>query len=228
MLKLGTALTMLVISSALVHCSQKSSPPPASPEPATTAPPPTTAPSESMAPASGTTGPSEPSASSPMPAASPETAAPAPSPLSDAQIVQIVVLANTAEVDQAKIAQRKAKNARVKKFAAMMVSDHNKAKQKATKLGVEPAESTLSTELTAESQSMLSALEGAAPADFDRKYIDSQVDAHKKVLSTVNERLLPAASDPKLKSLLEEIRTTVDAHLTEAEKIQGELASAAP
>lgn len=227
MLKIGNALTMLVLSSSLVHCSQKSSPPPATPEPATTAPPPPAAPSESMAPASGTTESSEPSAS-PAPMASPETASPAAMPLSDPQIVQIVVLSNGAEVDQAKIAQRKAKNARVKKFAAMMLSDHGKAKQKATKLGLEPAESPLSTELTSESQTMLTTLEGTAPADFDRKYIDSQVEVHKKVLSTVNERLLPAASDPKLKALLEEIRTTVDAHLTEAEKIQGELASAAP
>jgi putative membrane protein len=214
---------LVLLSTALLHCSKESTPPPASPEPAATVAPPEPAPTaESMSPASGTTTATvEPTT---PPAAEPT--APSAMPLSDPQIAEVLLLANSAEVEQGKVAQGKAKNARVKKFAAMMVADHGKGKEKLKKLDLKPAESPFSVELKGENESVLSTLKGTSAADFDTKYIDSQVEGHKKVLAAINEKLIPAAADPKLKDLLTEMQKTVDAHLTEAEAIQGELAAA--
>jgi putative membrane protein len=175
-----------------------------------------------MSPASGSTTP----AAEPTTPPAAEPAAPSATPLSDPQIVEVLDLANSAEIEQAKVAQSKSKNTRVKKFADMMVSHHGKAKEKTKKLDLKPAESPLAVQLKGESENMLSTLKSTPPADFDSKYIDAQVDAHKKVLSTINEQLIPAATDPELKKLLAEMQKTVDSHLTEAEKIQAELASA--
>ena len=53
------------------------------------------------------------------------TTTPVPAPrLSQSQIAMVTELANTAEIEQGKLAQAKAKSAAVKKFAAMMQKDH--------------------------------------------------------------------------------------------------------
>ncbi|MEO6576979.1 MAG: DUF4142 domain-containing protein, partial [Polyangiaceae bacterium] len=54
--------------------------------------------------------------------------------LNDNEIAAIVAAANTGEVEQAKLAQTRAKDARVKKFAAHMVSEHTEAGQKETQV----------------------------------------------------------------------------------------------
>lgn len=152
-------------------------------------------------------------------------------PLTDEQILMIVDLANGSEVDQAKIALGKAKNARVKKFAQTMINHHGDAKQKGAKLtkklGVTPAESTLSSQLTSDSSNMMSTLKNTAPADFDRTYIEQQIEAHTKVLSTIDAELAPNAKNSDLKALLTEIRPKVEAHLAEAKDIQMALANSA-
>src|SRR4051794_15386190 len=52
------------------------------------------------------------------------------SSLSDDQILHVLHTANAGEIEQGKLAQQRAKNARVKSFAAMMVKDHSDADKK--------------------------------------------------------------------------------------------------
>ncbi len=147
--------------------------------------------------------------------------------LSDAQIIKLVDQANGAEVDEGKFAETKAQHAKVKSFAAKMVLHHGQGKQKveklATKLSLTPADSSLSTKMKSESDSSLTDLKAAATKDFDRAYIDAQIAEHKKVLSTLDDKLIPAAKDAELKSLLRETRSTVNSHLMEAQQIQTDM-----
>jgi len=156
---------------------------------------------------------------------------PKATPLTDEQILKIVDLANTAEVDQAKIAQGKAKNARVRKFAQTMINHHGDAKQKGAKLtkklAVTPADSTQSSQLTSDSSNAMSTLKNTAAADFDRAYIELQIQEHTKVLQTIDNELVPNAKNDELKALLTEIRPKVEAHLAEAKDIQQALANSA-
>jgi putative membrane protein len=233
MTRLQTAsVSLIVLSAALVHCGHgaSSTPPTASPgpEPMSATAPPSQSDKEPMTPASGTV---ERPSEQTSPSAAPTEAAPVAAPLSDAQIVKVIDLANGAEVDQAKIAQGKAKNAKVQKFAAMMVSDHGKARVKgnklATKLNLKAEDSTVASELKTDADTMLSSLKSAARADFDQAYMAAQVDAHRKVLSALTDKLIPNAKDSELKALLEEMRSTVEAHLSQAQEIQNELGPAA-
>jgi putative membrane protein len=84
----------------------------------------------------------------------------------------------------------------------------------------------MSTQLKLEGETTMSELKSTAPKDFDREYMDAQVDAHQKVLSALDEKLIPSARDPELKTLLNEMRTTVESHLKDAKKIQGSLGAA--
>jgi putative membrane protein len=148
--------------------------------------------------------------------------------LTQSQIAMIADLANNSEIEQAKLAQTKARAASVKKFAAMMVKHHTDAKNEQAKLfkqlNLTPTQSQTATTLKDGADRTLGSLRGADGQAFDVAYIDSQVDAHQKVLDTLNNELLPSATDQELVSGLNKMKATVEAHLTEAKAIQAELA----
>jgi putative membrane protein len=210
MARFKCSLALLVLSAALTHCSKKERS-----EPRAETQQPSPAASEVMAPASRTLTPEERSRHA------------AGEALSDDQIIKLVDLANSAEVEEGKFAETKAKHTKVKNFAAKMVMHHGQAKQKgeklATTLSLTPAESSLSSKMKNESDSSLAQLKSTPSTDFDRAYVDAQVDEHKKVLSTLDDKLIPSAKDQQLKSLLQEMRTTVHSHLVEAQQLQTDL-----
>lgn len=147
--------------------------------------------------------------------------------LNDQQVAAITEAANEGEIAQAKVAQGKARNPRVKAFAAKMITHHGQAKDKQSKLGLSTAESALSKTLKDEATATLKSLNAApAGADFDRTYIQTQVQGHQKVLDTINDRLLPSVKDEKLAAYVKEIKPTVEAHLKEAREIEQSLPAA--
>jgi putative membrane protein len=228
---------LILLSAAVVHCGRESTSEPASPspgpEPAMAAAPPPEG--ESMTPASGRAE-GDPSRTAPMTseprATEPAAGAAETHALSDEQIIKVADLANSSEIEQGKLAQKKATHSKVKAFAATMVSHHGKAKDRggklATRLSLVPAESPVASQLKSDADSMMSSLQSTAAGDFDGVYIAGQIDAHQKVLSALDERLIPNARDPELRSMLEEMRTTVQSHLDQAKGIQNELTRTAP
>ena len=157
-------------------------------------------------------------------------ATPAAETLTDGQVLEVVRTANAGEIEQAKLAQSKAQNATVKKFAAMMVKEHGDANTKADalarKASIEPKASTLSASLASEAKEAtaeMSALKGAA---FDKAYVDAQVREHQSVLTAIETKLLPATQSADVKGLLASVRDKVTHHLTEAKAMQATLAKA--
>jgi len=213
-------VSMLVLSAALLHCGRDKTPAPAAAAPAaqptTAAATPTPPKDEHMTPASG-------KAEQPTPAPAPAAA----ETMTDEQIFKIIDQASASEIDEAKLAQTKAKSPKVKNFASMMITQHGKARAKAsklaTKLGVTPADTSQSTQLKLESETTISRLTSTPAADFDHEYMEAQVAAHRNVLAALDEKLIPSAKDSELKTLLHDMRSTVEMHLKEAEKIESAL-----
>jgi putative membrane protein len=162
------------------------------------------------------------------PVTSPE---PARETLSEAQIAKLTDLANTAEIEQAKLAQSRAKQASIKKFASMMVKDHTDAKQEQAKLykrlTLTPSESATAASLKADTDRALDDLKKSDPGGFDAAYVAGQVDAHQKVLDLLDAKLLPSAVSPELAENLRKMRSTVEHHLKEAQTLQASLGSGA-
>ena len=144
----------------------------------------------------------------------------------------ITELANSAEIEQGKLAQSRAKSPAVKKFAAMMIKHHSEAKNEQTKLykqlNLIPTQSQPATALKEDAEKTLGSLRAADGSAFDVAYMNSQVDAHQKVLDSINQELLPAASDQKLVEGLNKMKKTVEAHLDEAKCIQADLLKGSP
>lgn len=147
--------------------------------------------------------------------------------LTDAQIAAITDAANKGEIEQSKLAVRKAKDPQVKAFAQMMI-DHHGAEQKkeqqiCTTLNVQPETTQTSTQLQTDSQNAISSLTSQTGADFDKAYIDLQVKEHRDVLDSIDNKLIPNAKNAQLKQALTEFRPKVQEHLQKAQEIQQKL-----
>ena len=144
--------------------------------------------------------------------------------LTDAEVIGVAVAANDGEVKMAEVAIKKAVAPDVKKFAETMKSDHEKAlkKDKALekKAKIVGADSDASAALKADAEKTLEELRTKNGRAFDRAYMDAQVKAHKDVLASIDNRLIPSAQNGEVKALLVEMRRTVADHLVSAEEIQ--------
>jgi len=152
-----------------------------------------------------------------------------PSTLDDAQIIALTDAANTAEVDAAKLALQKAKNAKVRKFAQLMIDHHGKAKQDQArlvkKLGLEPEESTKLRDLKTSATDTERTLKAAPDDMFDKVYIDIQVADHQMVLDSLDRDFIPNAQNAELKKSLSDFRPKVESHLNQALELQKALMS---
>lgn len=174
--------------------------------------------------ASATTGGANPEAAG-QPASSNTSSSTAMSTaLSDDQILYVLHAANLAEMEQARVAQTKAKNGRVKRFASMMLKDHGEADSSgndvAKKVRASLSPSDTSRRLEADAKQLGSSIAAQKGNEFDRTYIDAQVKEHRAVLDAIDKELLPAVKADDVKQLVQTVRTKVQGHLEEAEQIQ--------
>jgi putative membrane protein len=175
----------------------------------------------------GSAGSSMGSAGSTTPAPDTTPAPKAEAPLSDEQIAAVTNAANTGEVDQAKEAVKKAKNAKVKAFANEMIKDHGEAYKKQNeilkKASLTASDNPVAMQITTDGKQVMSTLNAATGADFDKAYMDAQVKEHQQVLDNLDNKLIPSAKNAELKAHLQTIRTKVAHHLKMAQDLQGSL-----
>ncbi|HEU5479694.1 MAG TPA: DUF4142 domain-containing protein [Candidatus Tumulicola sp.] len=226
-------LGLTTVALAIAACGNGNNEPPKSPDnpPGTTAP----APATGSAMDAGTTMLTPPATPAPVGTSSSEMAStermasePSTSPPTDDQILQIVHVANEGEIEQAKLAQSKAKDPRVKKFAAMMQKDHTAADDKGLSMGrrdhIDLSPSKASSDLESGANDNTQMLKGASGADFDKSYVDTQVKEHQEVLDAIDQKLVPNAKNADLRTYLAEVRTKVAMHLQHAKDLQAQLA----
>lgn len=147
--------------------------------------------------------------------------------ISDANIAAIVVAVNNADIAYANIALNKAMSDEVKAFARRMIADHNGVNTAATalvtRLGVTPVENSISLDLRDNAEVVRDRLREKEGIDFERAYIDNEIEYHQSVLKTMDEMLTPSATNAELKELLRTTRPAVAAHLEHAKRIRPSL-----
>jgi putative membrane protein len=154
-----------------------------------------------------------------------QAAAPA---LDDATIVAIFDNANTADIETGKLAAERGHSKEVRQFGAMLARDHAMVRQQgrdlAKKLGVTPTPPT--EDKTAQEQAAvirrLSALRGA---EFDRAFLEREVQFHSDVIAAVQATLLPAIKNEELKALVVKVAPAFQAHLRMAQSLGKQLAA---
>lgn len=150
-----------------------------------------------------------------------------PASLSDGDIAAITDATNNGEIEQAKLALKKTKNAKVKKLAQMMLDDHQKAvndqNSVVQKASITPSSNTLSRQMIDDGSTALSTLQNDTGKEFDSAYVDLQVNEHRQVLQTLDQKLIPNAQNADLKSALQTQRAKVAEHLKHAEDLQKQM-----
>jgi putative membrane protein len=149
------------------------------------------------------------------------------SPLSDPEVASVAVVANQIDIRNGELAKKKSKDPDVLKFAQTMIDDHNAVIGQATalvkKLGVTPADNSVSRGLLKDAEKTLKTLGDKAGNDFNKAYVDNEVAYHKAVISAVETLLIPESENTELKQLLQNILPALKAHLGHAEMLQKNL-----
>ena len=120
-------------------------------------------------------------------------------------------LAGIAEVELSKLAQTKATNAEVKKFAAMMVTDHTKAGEELKALGAKKSYKP-ATEMDSAHKSIMQKLQGLSGADFDRAYVDAMIDDHEDAVDLFDGQAKDG-KDADIKAFAAKTLPTLQGHL---------------
>jgi len=142
---------------------------------------------------------------------------------SDGESAEVMVSINEGEIDLGQLAKRKAMNKQVRDYAKMIVDQH-KQNEKDTKSLVRKQDldfkkTDMSKSFEAQAEDMEKTLKKTSKDDFDRAYMNSQVDMHQKALDTVNS-LISGAQNAAYKAHLEKTRDAITVHLAHAKEVQ--------
>lgn len=122
------------------------------------------------------------------------------------------------EIQAGEIAQSKGQAAGVKAFGKMKVADH-KALANEMKPLIAAAGKTAPAGLDARRKGLIDNLNAAAPADFDRVYLEQQEAAHNEAL-TLLRGYAERGDDPGLKAAAAKAAPRLEAHLERVRQLK--------
>ena len=109
----------------------------------------------------------------------------------------------------------------------MMLRMHKDADRRGDRVAaaqkIQPAPSATSTKLHADAKATLTNISVQQGSALDSAYVTAQVPEHSEVLKIIDERLLPGATDARVKALVEQSRPVVASHLEQALTLQTSL-----
>lgn len=149
-----------------------------------------------------------------------------PGTWTDANIFALLDEANVADSAAGALAVTKGTSSAVRDFGRRMTRDHHNLRTQgealAKRLKITPTPPA-DDNLVADSQKNLDNLNSTAKGkDFDKAYIDSEVEAHKRVLELATKGMEQAEST-ELKNLIQKAAPVVRGHLDLAQSIQKNL-----
>jgi putative membrane protein len=122
------------------------------------------------------------------------------------------------EIQAGKIAGQKGQSAAVKAYGKQMVIDHTAMSNTMKPLFV-AANEKIPTELDQRRKGMIDNLNAAAPADFDKTYLDQQEAAHEEAL-TLLKGYADGGDNADLKAAATKAIPKVQAHLDKAKELE--------
>jgi putative membrane protein len=145
---------------------------------------------------------------------------------SDANIVALLDEANMADSANGSIAATKGTSSAVRDYGKTMMRDHHMLRAQgaalAKKLNITPqapSDDPLAGPAQKETDNLNSTAKGK---DFDKAYIDAEVDIHKAVLDAAT-KAGNQTQNTELKNLIQKAAPAIQGHLTRAESIQKNL-----
>jgi putative membrane protein len=143
----------------------------------------------------------------------------------DASILGFIGANNAGQVRESQLAEKKAANPAVKKFAQQLVTEHRalalEMRSLAQKLSVTPdtADGDVHKVMDHARDQIKDLTDKPAGADWDKKYIDNEIDDHKDMLDKLQDAA-KNTSNAELRGAIEKASGKVQEHLTKAQSIK--------
>jgi len=138
-------------------------------------------------------------------------------------------VANTTEIQLSTLAAKKASSAQVKQVARKLVADHIKNREQvralAQKVNVTLTPSQGGSVSAADSVAMPADLQGKSGADFDKAFIQHEIDDHRANIERIQNQIVPTVQDDQLKTYLQKTVTDMQGHLSSLQQVQQQLGS---
>lgn len=153
-------------------------------------------------------------------------AATIPTPANEAaapDFVEKAAISDMFEVESSKVALTRSNNSEVKRFAQMMIDAHTKSTNDlkaaiaASGLAITPPAA-----LPADKQAAVDNLKTIAPAEFDLKYMNDQVDGHDAALNLM-QRQANDGDTPQIKAFATATAPAVQMHYDAAKALRDRL-----
>jgi putative membrane protein len=142
--------------------------------------------------------------------------------LDDPTIVAIFDAANTWDVETGQIAVKKGSNKEVRDFGAMLSRDHKMVRQQgrdlAKKLNVTPTPPK-DFAMAKDHEAAVKKLNSLDGKEFDRAFLQHEVDYHKAVIDAMTTTLLPALQNQEVKDLVTKVAPAFTAHMQAAQNL---------
>jgi predicted outer membrane protein len=135
-------------------------------------------------------------------------------------------VANTSEIQLSTVATRKARSPKVKQIARKLAADHTRNREQlralAQKLNVTlmPAQGGVSA---ADSAALPADLQATAGRNFDRAFIDYEIEEHQSNIEKLQTQAIPAAQNADIKGYLQKTVKEMQGHLTSLRQVQKQL-----
>lgn len=136
----------------------------------------------------------------------------------DQQFAQEASQGNSAEIDLAQLAEKRASSLDVKDFARKLESDHRAAEQKLQQMGAK-SNLSLAATLDPSSQSSKDQLSRMSGSQFDQAFIQHQIEDHQKDIQTFQKES-QEGQNPELKSYAATLLPQLQDHLRIAQELQ--------
>ncbi|MHB1845422.1 MAG: DUF4142 domain-containing protein [Deltaproteobacteria bacterium] len=139
----------------------------------------------------------------------------------DTKLLSQLHQTNLTEIQEGELAQSNAKSSKVKSYGKELVKDHQKADKlvmaQAKKLGFDLT--TAATAGQSDGQQEIAQLRGLQGDDFDRQFLQDEVQGHQKAIDMVKSAQA-SAQDKDVKKTLKKILPKLEDHLKMAQKLE--------
>ena len=163
-----------------------------------------------------------------MPAPAPSANEGAADATTPAAILSQMNVTNTAEIQLARMAAKKASSPDVKKMAEKLAVEHSKNREQvralAQKLGASMTPVAGGDVTTSDSAAVPSDLQKSG-AEFDRAFLQHQVIDHESNIKKIQNQMLPSVQDPQVKMYLQRTLADMQGHLASLKEVQLKIGS---
>jgi putative membrane protein len=139
----------------------------------------------------------------------------------DSKFLQDAIRGNAAEVQMGELAKQRAESKAVRDYGQMLIDDHSKANEKATKIAAQ-SNITAAAEPSAKQQQEHAAMAKLSGTEFDTTFMSHMVQGHQQALAEYTAQAQSGDSS-KVTDYAKDTLPTLKEHLSKAQSIESKL-----